>query len=318
MLEVPLMNARILSAIFLSLAITGANAQTDPAKAPPAEQTKPAAEQAKPATPPPAPAAQRPAREQTPDQKALADANKITDPAKKIEALDKFKKDFPDSNMVGSATMNIFSTMAQKMPNEKKRIRTYGKAIYLAEKDKKKQVSMVGQMADTLLSANVLLKEAEKYANISLNAMDQAGYLKDQQAVFERRKTSNPEAKPTPEADLIKRFKDNRASRVATLGRIEFKLGKNAAAQKLLEESYGVNANQPLVAGALGEMAARTGDNAKALDYLIPAKLSGRAPATANETLSLVYMRTHNGSTNGIKAMVDTEHHKRVPQPLSL
>ena len=92
-------------AAVLSLVMTGARAQTaEPAKAPPA------AEQAK--TPA---AAANPAPETPTDSRAFRDATRITDPQKKIEALEKFKKDFPNSTMVPSASMNIFTTLAQKI-----------------------------------------------------------------------------------------------------------------------------------------------------------------------------------------------------------
>ena len=62
------MTARILTVLFFSLAISAAIAQTEPSAA-----------------------------ENPPDQQAYLDANKISDPEKKIAALEKLKTDFPDS-----------------------------------------------------------------------------------------------------------------------------------------------------------------------------------------------------------------------------
>ncbi|MBZ5580806.1 MAG: hypothetical protein LAQ30_01135 [Acidobacteriia bacterium] len=56
-------------------------------------------------------------RETPPDSKAYSEASAITDPAKKIEALEKFKRDFPKSASVETANMSILSTLL-KMPNE--------------------------------------------------------------------------------------------------------------------------------------------------------------------------------------------------------
>jgi thiol-disulfide isomerase/thioredoxin len=301
----------VLSAILLSFAISAANAQTnEPDKAaPPADQAKPA------------PAAQAPARETPPDTKAFQEANRITEPAKKIEALEKFKKDFPNSTSLISANTNILSTMASKMPDQTARIQKFAKATYQGAKDKKEKGSLAGQIADTLLSNNLLLKDAEKYAKTSLAAMNQADYIADQKAQIAKRAANavgrggNP-PKPPSDEELVKRFKESRAVRLATLGRIEFKMGKTSAAQKLLDESYVANPNQPAVAAALGEIAAKLGDDPKALDHLITARLSGRAPPSANLALVVVYSKMHNGSAAGLDALLDAEYHKRFPNPV--
>jgi len=310
----------VLSAILLALAISAANAQTiDPDKAaPPADQAKPAN---------PATATQTAGRETAPEAKALTDASRINDPVKKIEALEKFKKDFPTSASLTTADMDILSTVASRMPDQKARVRTLAKSIYSGAKDKQERGSRAGRIAETLLTNNLLLKDAEKYAKTSLAAMDQTEYLADQKAQFAKR-AANPAGRgggggrggrggqPPSDEDLIKRFKQNRATRVGTLGRIEFKLGKTSAAQKLLDESYGVNPEQPAVVGTLGELAAKQGNNAKALDYLVTARLSGKAPASANTALVAVYSKMHNGSAAGLDALLDAEYNKRSPNPV--
>ena len=95
------------------------NAQTTPAAPQP---PKPAAgDEAKPAV-----------RETPPDQKAYTEANKITDPEKKIAALEKLKTDFPDSVYAALAESPILSTLIQKMPEQKDRIRKAAKAMFAA------------------------------------------------------------------------------------------------------------------------------------------------------------------------------------------
>jgi thiol-disulfide isomerase/thioredoxin len=94
------------------------------------------------------------------------------------------------------------------------------------------------------------------------------------------------------------------------------KLGRAAEARKLLEESYAVTPSDAKVAAALGEMAAKSGDDAKAMDYLTAVRLSGHAPATANQTFEALYRKTHNGSLDGVEAMLDTEYRKRFPNPV--
>src|SRR5580698_4940772 len=79
--------------------------------------------------------------ETAPDAKAYQDASRITDPLDKIAALEKFKKDFPDSSSVTSADMSILSTLASKMPDQTARIQQIAKTIFNGAKDKKEKGS---------------------------------------------------------------------------------------------------------------------------------------------------------------------------------
>jgi thiol-disulfide isomerase/thioredoxin len=89
-------------------------------------------------------------------------------------------------------------------------------------------------------------------------------------------------------------------------------------AQKLLDESWAADADQPEVAAALGELAANRGDDAKALDYLISARLGGEISPSTIEALSSAYSKAHNGSSAGLEDSLDAEYHKRFPNPLHL
>jgi hypothetical protein len=100
----------VLSALVLALAIPAAYAQsTEPEKAAP------------------------------PDTTAYQEANRIDDPARKIEALEKFKKDFPDSPSVISANVSILATLTSRMPDQTARIQKLAKEIYQGGKDKKEK-----------------------------------------------------------------------------------------------------------------------------------------------------------------------------------
>jgi thiol-disulfide isomerase/thioredoxin len=307
------MTARfVLPAFCLSLLLAGAYAQEKPAT--PAAPPKPAAgEEAKP-----------PVRETPPDQKAYTEIAKITDPAKKIEAYEKFKKDFPDSPMAQGADLGILNTLATKMPDQIAKIRATSQVMYKSAvaKDKEtgkkdgvttysRQGSTSQSIANALLSANILLTDADSWAKKSLSSMKLPLYLAEQRAAYTKRKQDIPSNE-----ELTKRFNESRASRMATLGRIEFKLGKIAPAKKLLTESYSVNNDNPVVASALGEIAVKEGNDTKALDYLLSAKLSGRITDAANAAFETVYKKQHNGSLEGLDAALDSEYHRRFPNPI--
>ena len=260
------------------------------------------------------------APETPPDVKAFQDANKLTDAAEKIAALEKFKKDFPDSQSVSSANSGILSTLASKMPDRKDRIEQAIKTVLDGAKDKKEKGSRSAQIADTLLTNHVLLNDAEKYAKASVDSMKQSEFVADQKAQFAKRTAAGRGANATPPADqeLIKRFNQSRAARLAVLGRIEFELGKMPAALKTLNEAHAADRTLPGAEGTLGEIAVQNGDYAKGLDYLMSARLSGQAAPTTVAALNTAFSKTHNGATTGLDELLDSEYHKRFPNPLHL
>jgi hypothetical protein len=306
------MAIRTYTALCFSLLLPGVWGQSVPA--PPATAPAAAAPQPRPAdAPKPAGEQQQPtARETPPDQKAYAEASRITDPEKKIEALEKFRKDFPESTMEQSAGLNILSTLVQKLPKQTDRIGKFADALY-KKADPKTRGSLGGQIASTLLGGGVLLKDAEKYARKSLDSMLLGSYMQEQLAGYEKRK----QKPPSPE-DLQKRFNQGRASRLATLGRIEVKLGHNDKGQKLLEEAFALDKTSIAVQGVLGELAAKAGKDEKALEYLIPARLAGSGGKEVAANLEAVYRKQHNNSLDGMEAMLDSEYYKRFPNPVKV
>lgn len=313
------MTARILSALCFSLALSGANAQTTPTT--PSATTTAAVQPPKPAA---GDEAKPPVRETPPDQKAYMDVLKISEADKKIEALEKFRKDFPDSMFSSSVDSTILGTLIQKLPDQKARIKRAAQAMYAASTAKDKAASKnntlvtmasrgaaANRIADQLFTGDVLLKDAEGYARKGVDAMQQNIWISEQREAFAKRKQTMP-----TQEELVKRFQQQRAARLATLGQIEHKLGRDAQAKKLLEEAYAANPASAPVAAALGEMAAKAGNDAKAMDYLISAKLTGNAPESANLAFETTYKKMHSGSADGLEAMLDTEYHKRFPNPV--
>lgn len=269
----------------------------------PADPAKPAAEAEKP----------KPAAPETPaDAKTFSEANRVTDPEEKIAALEKWKADYPHSSMHSAADSAILSTLIKKFPNQTELIRRQAKLTYAAA-DAKQKAQMENSIAGQFLDGDLLLRDARAYARKSLRAMKEASYIQDQKAGYRKRK------QPLPSDDeLRKQFRESRATRVATLGRIEVKLGRTDRGRKMLEESYAANSNQPAVAAVLGEIAAKAGDDSKAFDYLVTAGLSGKAPGSAVAALDALYRKSHNDTLDGIDAMLDAEYRKRFPNPLHL
>ena len=302
----------VLPALCFSIAFSAAIAQTSdpPAKPEPAKPEPAKSEPAK--SDGSKPDAARPAvREIPPDAKAYSEAVGKKDLDQRIEALTRFKADFPDSEMRSVADSAILSAILHKQPQDLARARTHAAEMYRSA-PLKDRGSLANNIATLFLDNGVLLKDAERYATKSVDSMRLSGYMDEQLAAAKKRKGQPP----SPE-ELQKRFRESRASRLATLGRIEVKLGHVAKGQKMLEEVYAITpANIPALA-TLGELAAKSGDDAKAMQYLIPARLSGHPDKDAQLAFEGVYRKTH-GSLDGMDAMLDAEYRKRYPNPLTL
>lgn len=286
-------------AVSAMLVMTSAYAQTgEPQKpAAPAQQAKPAAQPAAP--------------EMSPERTAFTDASRIMDPEKKIAALERWKHDYPNSSTLASADELILSTLVERESDQKARILKQAKSVYQGAKPENRG-AVANRVAETLSENNAFLKDAEHYAKIGVSSLNQKKFLEDEH------KRSAGRKKPPTDEELLKRFQETRATRIATLGEVYFKMGRTDKARPLLDQSYGVARDQMVVAAALGDMAWKSGNEPKALDYLLPAELSGRtaAIAIAGPDLEGIYRKQHSGSLDGFDAMLDAEYHKRFPNPV--
>src|SRR5262245_21950252 len=87
------------------------------------QNTKPAPQAPSAAKPTPTPAPPPPVARPIPaDQKAYMDATRIKDPQKKIEALEKFLEQYPDSFMTSGAHMEILAALIKSQPESKDKI----------------------------------------------------------------------------------------------------------------------------------------------------------------------------------------------------
>ncbi len=248
--------------------------------------------------------------ETPPDQKAYTGASRTMDPTKKLEALEKFKADFPTSDMLSAADSAILRTLVKQFPNQKGRIMKQAKAMYAGAEAREKGPT-ANQIAVEFVDAGRFLGEAERYARIGVADMQEARYAKELKEGNEKRKQEIPS-----DDEIARRFRESRASRIATLGRVEVARGQTARGRKLLEEAWAANPNLPVVGAILGELAYKAGNDEKAMELLVPARLSGRAPASAVQALEALYRKQHDGSTEGLGAMLDAQYRKLYPNPV--
>jgi tetratricopeptide (TPR) repeat protein len=246
---------------------------TQPPATPPAPQANP------PATPPATPA--------TEEAKAYTDATRITDPAKKIEALEKFLKTYPDSPRKSTAYGALFDTYVKDLSTERAKILEYAQLL-IESAPEGFRASGYSRVATRLVDANVMLEDAEKFATEGLQVFD---------------------------ADEKKRLQRSRATHLATLGRIRIKQGRVAEAETALKEAFAANPEIPGAAVGLAELAEKRGDDKAAVDHWMTAALTGRLTAEDLVRFEATYKKV-NGSIDGLNAALDAKYKAAYPAPI--
>ncbi len=264
-------------AVLFATHMTVAPVSAQGAQATPPPATPPAQPQATPPATPPQPA----------DAKAYTDASRITDPAKKIEALEKFLKDFPDSSRKSTAYGVLFDTYVKERPTERAKILEYAQQL-IESAPEGFRASGYSRVATRLVDANVMLEDAEKFATEGIQVFD---------------------------ADEKKRVQRSRATHLATLGRIRIKQGRVAEAETSLKEAFDANPEIPGAAVGLAELAEKRGDNRAAVDHWMTAALTGRLSAEDLVRFEATYKKV-NGSTDGLNAALDAKYKAAYPAPI--
>lgn len=219
-----------------------------------------------------------------PDAKAFTDANKITEPDKKIAAVEKFLVDFPDSSRKSQAYDAIFTTLVKSFPENRTKILDYADKIVESGQDGFR-ASGYNRVASRLVEAGILPDEAARFTEKGLE-------------VFE--------------AEEKKRTERSRATHLATLGRIRVKQGRIADAEKALEAAFAANPEVPSAVIGLAELAESRKDSKGALEYWSKAALTGKLNAEDRTRFESAYTTVH-GSTAGIDAMLDARYKATNP-----
>ena len=229
-------------------------------------------------TPPPAP----------PDRAAFFVATAQKDSAKKIEALQKFVTDFPDSAMMSSANQNILTTLTQKFPEQKDRIVAQVDKIVATTPDFSKSFTFSG-LATTLVEAG-FLEKAEEVASKGL---------------------------ALTEEELAKSAKQRRASYQVALGRIYLKQGNIAKAERQLKLAFANNPQLATAALGLAELAEKKKDEKAAFDYYVSAlALGGRVPDDTRKKTEALLAKTNPG--DDLEALIDTKYNKLNAPPFAV
>jgi tetratricopeptide (TPR) repeat protein len=255
-------------------------------------------------------------RESLPDQSAFYATYGISDPEKKLQALEKFIADFPKSSQIGSALREAFKATVKRWPDDRKRmLHAANRMIRPAAEAGASTANILEYhfLAQELLSAGVFLKEAETWALKSLD------FRKEQFVEAQKKKYAEWKRPLPPDEVMNKKYISEQASYRTTLGRIYLKQGKTAEGEKILKEAHMADPLLSQAAIGLAEIAEKRGDNAAAVDYLTTATLTaGYSIADARGRLEAAYKKLHAGSIDGLENQLDARYRKLFPNPVKV
>ena len=271
---------------------------------------------------------------QPPELAALNDALKITDNAKRFPALQKVIDDYPKSAAAGVARTQLASQLATSLRADKSAVQALAKQVADS-----KNLAEVAQFASNLLGADLFLDEAETAAKRAA-AIDEETYIA---ATKDARAAGTPlvrtirdgvsyytegltvggrggrSGREVSDDNLRSQFKTTHVSALSTLGQIYLKRGKTAEAEKTLREAWAadVPATRRTVAAALADLSAKAGDTQGEIEYRASAYVLGGASAATRQALEAIYKKAHNGSTDGLEALLD-ERYRKFTKPLEV
>lgn len=257
----------------------------------------------------------RPTNGLPPDQIAFYATYPITDSGKKIEALEKFVKDFPGSSQIGTARREILKAVVKKWPNDRKRILEAANRMIRPPAETGARTANIPEyqfIAKELLGAGILFDEAEAFAVKSLDGFNRERFVEGMKKMYAGWKREMPS-----DEVVDKKYIEERAAYRTTLGRIYLKQGKIKAGEKILRETHEASPLLAQAAEGLAEIEEGKGDLPAALNYLTTAALTaGYTTADAHRRFEALYRKTHGGSTEGAEDMLDARYEKLFPNPV--
>ncbi|HMJ26633.1 MAG TPA: tetratricopeptide repeat protein [Pyrinomonadaceae bacterium] len=219
-----------------------------------------------------------------PDQKAYDEARRIKDPQKKIEALEKVNKDYPDRFVAYQSRNDVLDVLIKSFPDQKERIRAAAEKILDPN-----QIIVIGgggpylTVASKLMDAGLFLDWAEE-----LTKKGSAQY----------------------EDDTAKALRRQRARYQDTLGRIYLKQGKTKEAKKSLRLALINEPGLPTALIGLAQIAEKSGDHKAALEYLALAAVKSPLKKSDRQQMESAYRATHHDSLTGLEEMLDEKYRK--------
>lgn len=253
-----------------------------------------------------------------PDRDAFNKALQIKDVAAQITAIEKYAVDFPASDTVYFAAARGMRAIGDADGVDTARLAAFVRAIESAMDDagtkssanQYQRANVYYTLASRLVSRSLLIDDAVRLASKSVPLLNEGDFMAKELAVHNERQAAATKRTPGRTPDPFSRAESEatwtgiRASHLSVQGRALLLQGHTADAQARLKESYAL-APVMETALALSSLAEKAGLLNDALTYAVTAQLTGKMTATEFAQLDAIYKKTHNGSLNGLDALLD-------------
>jgi tetratricopeptide (TPR) repeat protein len=242
-----------------------------------------------------------------PDAKAYGDAIRLPDPERRIDGLERFLVDYPQSRYAAGIPNLIFDLLLKGGQNEK--ILAQANRIIDKAPENAKSVAYY-TVAAKLLRAGILLDEAEVFAVKAVSTFKEGKFLELQRQTYNMRGQT-----PPPDGYLLKGFNSTRATYLVTLGQVYLKKGRDAEAEKAFKDAHKASPSLEAASIGLAKVVAKSGDNARAVEIMVEAAVSGRMTGEARQLLEELYRKTHQDSPSGLEEMLDERYRRAFANP---
>ena len=242
-------------------------------------------------------------------EKAFENAERLSDPAARLDAIRHFTAQYPKSRIVGYANRAILKILVKNFPNLTDEI---DKQVTVLLKRAKGEDAWYDYMdvANVLAGGNVLLSRAQTISRKSITM------LKEKKLVASQRKYHALEHVSVSDAELHSTFLEIHSELIATLGRIDVKVGQTSDGEVLLKAAYTEDADNSEASAELGTLAANAGRDDEALSYLTRARLTGKLEDSQQKLLEKLYADKHSASMTGFEAYLDQSYATLFPNPI--
>jgi tetratricopeptide (TPR) repeat protein len=252
-----------------------------------------------------APAWQAPRPGENTEMKEFQAAAGEKDPVKKMEALKRFLGGHATSPMASQARRELVVTFVKIRPA--KAARETGKLVKPLKPNDRATLHRL--LAGELLGVKQQLGDAEKAARAALKEYTYTGLAAELNERAARAKG------PAPSAEEIRtRYNSQRGPMEEILGQVLLARGKTAKAEAVLASALRSDPSLSSAAIGLGEIAAKKGDGARALELISQGYL-GRPSAESRTKLTAAYVKA-KGSESGLEEYLDARYKVLFPNPL--
>jgi len=260
-----------------------------------------------------------------PDRDAFNKALSIKDLPAQLAAITKYAADFPDSDTVYFAVSRGMRNIGDADGADTTRLASFVRGIEsimdTATARQYQRADVYYNMALRLVNRGVLIDDAARLAAKSVPLLNRDDFMARQLAIHNERQAAaaarspGRTADPFPRAESEEQWTGIRASHLSALGRALLLQGHTTDAEARLRESYAL-APVMETALALSSLSEKAGRLNEALDLAVAAQLTGRMTAPEFAQLDAIYRKTHDGSLDGLDALLDARYRTTHKNPI--